>query len=121
MANGEPYARMLKVMERQGTNMNGQDMTIAKIVSIDPLQIAVNGIVTTPEISNNLVCNKLLTSDKDEELDEILENEKYISSGLKQFLKDVYKELRTQPGDMVLVQRVNNSFYICGKVGSNEQ
>lgn len=120
MANGDSYARMLKIMERQGSNLNGFDMSVAKIVNVDPLQIAVNGIVTTPEISSNIICNNLITSDKDEELNEILEKEKYISDGLKQFLKELYKELRTQPGDTVLVQRVNNSFYICGKVGSNE-
>lgn len=112
MARGDASARILKVMERQGTNFNGYDMSVAKVVSVKPLQIIDKGI----PVERNLVCNGLVTSDKDEELEEILANEKYISKELKQFLKDLYKELRVETGDQVLVQRVNNSFYICGKV-----
>ncbi len=112
MANGDPFARMVKMMERQGANLNGYDMSIAKVVSVDPLQIIDKGNL----IERNLFCNKLIPSDKDEELDEILANEKYISQGLKRFLKDVYKELRVEKDDEVLVQRVKNGYYICGKV-----
>lgn len=112
MARGDASARILKVMERQGSNLNGYDMSIAKVVSAKPLQIIDKGI----RIERNLACNGLITSDKDEELEEILTKEKYISEELKQFLKDLYKELRVEEGDQVLVQRVNNSFYICGKV-----
>lgn len=112
MANGDPYARMVKMMERQGSNLNGYDMSIAKIKNVDPLQIVDNGNL----IERHLFCNGLIPSDKDEELEEILANEKYISEELKQFLKDIYKELRVEAGDEVLVQRVNNSYYICGKV-----
>lgn len=112
MANGDPFARMVKMMQRQGANMNGYDMSIAKVVSVDPLQIIDQGNL----IERNLSCNGLITSDKDEELEEILSKEENISQGLKQFLKDLYKELRAEAGDEVLVQRVNNSYYICGKV-----
>ena len=34
MANGDPFARMVKMMERQGANLNGYDMSIAKVVSV---------------------------------------------------------------------------------------
>jgi len=112
MANGDPYARMVEMMKRQGSKLNGYDMSIAQIQSVKPLQILDNGNL----IERNLVCNGLITSDKDEELDRILAKEKYISEDLKQFLKDLYKEVRAEIGDQVLVQRVNNSFYICGKV-----
>ncbi len=112
MANGDPFARMVKMMERQGANMNGYDMSIAKVVNVDPLQIIDKGNL----IERNLSCNGLITSDKDEELEEILSKEENISQELKQFLKDLYKELRAEAGDEVLVQRVNNSYYICGKV-----
>lgn len=113
MANGgDPFARILKTMERQGTNLNGYDMSIATIKSVKPLVIADKGNL----IEEHLVCNGLITSDKDEELAAILEKEKYISEELKAFLKELYKELRTDIGDKVLVQRVKNSFYICGKV-----
>jgi len=103
---------MVKMMERQGANMNGYDMSIAKVVNVDPLQIIDKGNL----IERNLSCNGLITSDKDEELEEILSKEENISQELKQFLKDLYKELRAEAGDEVLVQRVNNSYYICGKV-----
>lgn len=112
VANGDPFARMVKMMERQGANMNGYDMSIAKVVNVDPLQIIDKGNL----IERNLSCNGLITSDKDEELEEILSKEENISQELKQFLKDLYKELRAEAGDEVLVQRVNNSYYICGKV-----
>ena len=39
MANGDPVARMLQVMERQGERRNGYQMTIAKVKSVAPLQI----------------------------------------------------------------------------------
>lgn len=112
MANGDPFARMVGMMERQGEKRNGYNMTIAKVKSVVPLQIVDNGNL----IERNLSCNGLITSDKDEELEEILAKEKYISKELKQFLKDLYRELRVEVDDEVLVQRVKNSYYICGKV-----
>lgn len=112
MANGDPFSRIVKIMERQGANLNGYDMSIAQIRSVAPLQVICNGNL----IERHLFCNGLITSDKKEELNEILAKEKYISEDLKQFLKDLYKELSAKEGDQVLVQRVNNSFFICGKV-----
>lgn len=112
MANGDPFARMVKMMERQGANLNGFDMSIAKVISVKPLQIVDKGNL----IESHLFCNKLIPSDKDEELEEILAKEKYISKELKQFIKDLYKELRVEEDDEVLVQRVKNGYYICGKV-----
>lgn len=112
MAQGDSFARMLELMKRQGKAFNGYDMAKASIVNVEPLSIAVNGQV----IEDHIFCNGLITSDRDEELQEILDAEEYISEGLKQFLMDLYKELRVQPDDQVLVQRVGNSFFICGKV-----
>lgn len=113
MAQGNPYARIVNIMSRKGKEANGYDMVKAKVVSIDPLCIAVNGQI----IEDHIFFNNYLTSDKDEELEEILAQEEYISEGLKTFLKDLYKSLRVQAGDQLLAQRVGNSFYICGKVG----
>jgi len=113
MAQGNPYARIVNVMNRRGKAANGYDMVKAKIVGIDPISIAVNGQV----IEDHIFCNGFLTSDKDEELKEILEEEEFISERLKLFLIELYESLRVQPEDQVLVQRVGNSFYICEKVG----
>ncbi len=112
MAQGDSFARMLEIMKRQGKAFNGYDMTTASIVGVEPLSIAINGQV----IEDHIFYNGLITSNKDEELQEILDAEEFISDGLKQFLLDLYKELRVQPDDQVLVQRVGNSFFICGKV-----
>ena len=112
MAQGDSYARMLEIMKRQGKVHNGYDMTSAKIVGIDPLRIAVNGQV----IEDHIICNGLIPSNKDEELQAVLEKEEFISDRLKQFLMELYRELRVMPEDHVLVQRVGNNFYICGKV-----
>lgn len=112
MAQGDSFARMLEIMKRQGKAFNGYEMTKASIVGVEPLSIAINGQV----IADHIFCNGLITSNKDEELQEILDAEEFISDGLKQFLMELYKELRVQPDDQVLVQRVGNSFFICGKV-----
>lgn len=112
MAQGNPYARMVVMMQRQGKHYNGYDMQLASVTSVDPVGIAVNG----QAFSEHIYCNEITGSDKDEELAEILEAEEYISPALKSFLKELYEGLRVKPGDYVLVQRVGNSFYICGKV-----
>lgn len=113
MAQGNPYARIVNIMSRKGKEANGYDMVKAKVISIDPLSISVNG----QTIEDHIFYNGYLTSDKDEELEEILAKEEHISESLKSFLKELYKSLRVQPEDHVLVQRVENSFYICGKAG----
>lgn len=112
MAQGDPYARIVNMMRRRGEAANGFDMVKAKIIGIDPIAIAING----QTITDHIIYNGILTSDKDEELAEILEAEENISDRLKLFLTELYKSLRVQPGDYVLVQRVKNSFYICEKV-----
>ena len=78
MAQGNPYARIVNMMSRQGKAANGYDMVKAKIVGTDPVSIAINGQV----IDDHIFCNSFLTSDKDEELKEILEAEEFISERL---------------------------------------
>ena len=112
MAQGDPYARIIKMMQREGAHNNGHDMALAQVLSVEPVSIAVNG----QPISAHIYCNVITDSDKDEQLEEILAAEEFISSGLKMFIKELYEGLRVKPGDQVLVQRVGNSFYICGKV-----
>lgn len=112
MGQGDPFARMVKVMQRQGMVYNGFDMAIAQVAGIEPLSIIVNGQL----IADHVFYNELLTSNKDEELAEILALEEHISENLKSFLTELYTGCRVMPGDYVLVQRVNNSFYVCGKV-----
>lgn len=112
MAQGSPYARMVKMMQRQGKHYNGFDMQRALVTGVDPISIAING----KAISEHIYCNEITNSDKDEELAGILEAEEYISPALKAFLRELYEGFRVKPGDYVLVQRVGNSFYICGKV-----
>ncbi len=116
MAQGNPYARMIKMMQRKGADLNGYDMTTAKVIGINPLVIAVNGQV----IENHIFCDGLLTSDKEEELRDILAGEEYLSQAFKQFLIDLYNEIRVKPEEKLLVQRVGNSFYVCGKAAGNE-
>lgn len=112
MAQGNPYARMLMMMQRQGARFNGFDMQRALVTGVEPVSIAING----QPITEHIYCNGITNSDKDEELAEILAAEEYISPALKGFIKELYEGLRVKPGDCVLVQRVGNSFYVCGKV-----
>lgn len=114
MANGNPYARAIKMMQRQGSVENGYDMALATVIGIDPISVAINGL----PVSEHIYCNRITNSNRDEELAAILESEEYVSPALLAFIKDLYEGTRVQPGDSVLVQRVGNSFYICGKVAS---
>ena len=114
MAQGNPYARMLEMMKRQGKHFNGHDMALAQVLSVEPISVAVNG----QAIAEHIYCNEITNSDKDEEIAEILASEENISPRLKTFLKELYEGIRVKPGDYVLVQRVENSFYVCGKVVS---
>lgn len=112
MAQGNPYARLLMMMQRQGMRFNGYDMQRALVTGVEPVSIAING----QPITEHIYCNAITNSDKDEELAEILAAEEYISPALKGFLTELYEGFRVKPGDYVLVQRVGNSFYVCGKV-----
>lgn len=112
MAQGDPFARMIRMMQRQGQHYNGYDMALAQVTGVEPISIAVNGL----PVAEHIYCNQLANSDKDEELAEILEAEEYISPALKGFIQELYQGIRVKRGDQVLVQRVGNSFFICGKV-----
>lgn len=110
MKIGNPYSRMIHIMRNQGSYKNGFQMERATVIGISPLVIKVNEV----SIVKNVFCNEVVNSN--EELEELLAVEEGISESLKSFLKDVYKKTRLEVGDMVLVQRVENSFYVLGKV-----
>ena len=107
MAQGNPYARFVEVM-------NEPAMTVGIVTGVDPVSISVDGV----PIAEHIYCNQVTSSNKDEELAAILEQEEYVSPALKGFLKELYEGIRVQPGDYVLVQRVGNQFLICGKVAA---
>lgn len=112
MAQGDPYARMIEIMKRQGKYYNGYEMALAQVTGVAPVTIAVNGL----PVAEHIYCNQLINSDEDGNLAAILEAEEYITPALKSFLQELYQELRVHPGDQVLVQRAGNNFFICGKV-----
>ena len=114
MAQGNPYARFVEVMKRQGRAMNEPAMTVGIVTGVDPVSISVDGV----PIAEHIYCYQVTSSNKDEELAAILEQEEYVSPALKGFLKELYEGIRVQPGDYVLVQRVGNQFLICGKVAA---
>lgn len=110
MAVGDPYSRMINMMRSQGAHKNGFQMERATVIGTEPLIIKVNEVA----ISKNVFCNEVINSN--EKLEEILVDEKGISEALKTFLKDTYTKTRLEVGDTVLVQRVDNSFYVLEKV-----
>jgi len=123
MAQGNPYARFVEVMKRQGGGgseaapggeKKAPAMTVGIVTGVDPVSISVDGV----PIAEHIYCNQVTSSNKDEELAAILEQEEYVSPALKGFLKELYEGIRVQPGDYVLVQRVGNQFLICGKVAA---
>lgn len=112
MAQGNPYARLVTMMQRQGKKYNGYDMQLAELRGTEPVSIALNG----QTISGHICGGRMADPEKDEAVAEMLEAEEAITPALKDFLKELYEENRMKAGDMVLVQRVGNSFFICGKV-----
>ena len=114
MAQGNPYARLVKMMQRQGKRYNGYDMQLAELTGTEPVSIAINGQI----IADHIYGGQVADPEKDEEVAEILESEEAITPALKGLLKELYEENKMKAGDMVLVQRVENSFFICGKVVS---
>lgn len=112
MAQGDPYARLIQSMRRQGAYKNGYDMEIGTVTARNPVSIRLGEV----QITEGIYCNALTSANMDEELEEILREEKQISDRLKKYLNDSYKAARVDVGDKVLVQRVGNSFFICGKV-----
>lgn len=110
MAAGNPYSRMINTIRSEGAHNNGFQMEKAKVISIKPLVISYNNVPVT----SNLYCNGVLTSDF--EIENITEQEATISPVLKEFLNSVYNMVKLNVGDTVIVQRVENNFYILGKV-----
>ena len=75
MAQGNPYARFVEVMKRQGRAMNEPAMTVGIVTGVDPVSISVDGV----PIAEHIYCNQVTSSNKDEELAAILEQEEYVS------------------------------------------
>lgn len=111
MAQGNPYARIINAMRRQGAYQNGYSMEIGIVTGRNPIRIQIG---ETP-ISEGIYCNAMTNANIDDELEDILQGEE-ISDRLKKYLKDSYQAARVDIGDQVLVQRVGNAFFICGKV-----
>lgn len=111
MAQGDPYARLIQSMRRQGAYKNGYDMEIGTVITRNPIGIQLGEV----QITEGIYCNPMTNANIDDELEEILREEQ-ISDRLKMYLKDSYQAARVDVGDKVLVQRVGNTFYICGKV-----
>ena len=44
MAQGNPYARFVEVMKRQGRAMNEPAMTVGIVTGVDPVSISVDGV-----------------------------------------------------------------------------
>lgn len=112
MAQGNPYARIINAMRRQGAYQNGYSMEIGTVTGRNPISIQLGEV----QITEGIYCNAMTNANMDDELEEILQGEEQISDQLKKYLKSSYQAARVDIGDQVLVQRVGNAFYICGKV-----
>lgn len=107
--NNDPYSRILGTMQRQGAASNGFDITLATVMSINPLVISYNNT----RIASGIVLGSCFQTEDD--LEEIINKEENISTQLKDILKTVLNTVQVSVGDRVLVQRVENLFYIVGK------
>lgn len=101
-----PYTELSKIMEERGATLNGYNLEVAKVISINPLTIRVGEV----DISVNLSIDPAMTLNLNP--DSITTEE----SGLKEVLKALLSAIQIKPGDLVAVQRVENNFYILNKV-----
>lgn len=107
----KPYSRFVNAMREEGKYGNGFPMTVCEVLSIEPLTIHFQEVV----IDHNIYCNEAYICPEDP-LEEILTGEEYLSEALKIYLININKKLKINSGDLVAVQRVDNSFYVLGKV-----
>lgn len=105
-----PYSRLVNAMREEGEYNNSFEMAVCVVASVDPLAISYNDVL----IDHNIYCNEGWIYPEDP-LEEILAGEEYVSEGFKSYLNDLNRKLKIQAGDMVMVQRVGNSFLVLGK------
>ena len=108
--NGDPYSRFVQKMRQEGAHDNGFQIQMEKVISVEPLTISYNNV----PISESVITSQISVSDI--ELEQILSTETGISVELKQVLNDFYNMIKLAPGDNIMVQRVDNFFYILGKI-----
>ena len=101
-----PYTELSKIMEQRGATLNGYNLEVAKVISINPLTIRVGEV----DISVNLNINPAMILNLN--TDSILTEE----TGLKEVLKSLLNAVQIKQGDLVVVQRVGDNFYILSKV-----
>lgn len=101
-----PYTELSKIMEQRGATLNGYNLEVAKVISINPLTIRVGEV----DISVNLNINPAMMLNLN--TDSIVTEE----TGLKEVLKSLLNTVQIKQGDLVAVQRVGDNFYILNKV-----
>lgn len=101
-----PYTELSKIMEQRGAALNGYNLEVAKILNLEPLTIRIGEV----DININLNINPVMLIDLN--IDSIDTEE----IGLKEALKSLLNVFKVKKGDSVVVQRVDNNFYILSKV-----
>ncbi len=101
-----PYTELSKIMEQRGATLNGYNLEVAKVISVNPLTIRVGEV----DISVNLNINPAMILNLN--TDSIVTEE----TGLKEVLKSLLNAVQIKQGDLVAVQRVGDNFYILNKV-----
>ena len=101
-----PYTELSKIMEQRGATLNGYNLEVAKVISVNPLTIRVGEV----DISVNLNINPAMILNLN--TDSIVTEE----TGIKEVLKSLLNAVQIKQGDLVAVQRVGDNFYILSKV-----
>lgn len=100
---------MVKKMRAAGQYYNGYDLKVVPVQDIEPLTVLYDDLTVPVASSSNPV-------DPESIYLQAIQQDEQISEGLKQYLMTLYQAFYIQPGDKVFVQRVEDTFYVVGKV-----
>lgn len=95
---------------------DGVTLRIARVTSVDPLGISINGA----DISRNVYCNPAYTLEGYDTVDKLREifQDAPEPAALFDFLEGFHAAFMLHPGDRVLTAQIGNSFYVVERVSS---
>ena len=102
-----PYSSIIEHMEKHGSKHNPSQMQIAVVSGLEPLSIKIND---ANAISDNVFVNASLNLNID------IASIQTEETSLKDVLQSIYNTFKLSLNDKVLVQQVDNKFFVLCKI-----